>query len=221
MVHVSRRIEARCDVMVPPELTAIGRAILTTKKRESSLGADRQRAAWMIAAQAGDRAAYEALLRDCVSFIRSIARRQGVPPDLVDDVVQDTLLTVHGARHTYDPQRSFSGWLGVIAQRRAIDVLRSAGRRARREVHAPPEYENHPDASPDPERDLELADRLGEVKPAIAALPEKQREAVQRLLIEDQSLAEAAALSGDTKGALKVNLHRALRKLRARLSKND
>jgi RNA polymerase sigma factor (sigma-70 family) len=194
---------------------------LTTKKRESSLGADRQRAAWMVAAQAGDRAAYEALLRDCVSFIQAVARRQGVPPDLVDDVVQDTLLTVHGARHTYDPRRSFSGWLGVIAQRRAIDVLRSVGRRGRREVHAPPEYENHPDGSTDPERDLELADRVDSLKPAIAALPQKQREAVRRLLVEDRSLTEAAALTGDTKGALKVNLHRALRKLRTLLNQSD
>jgi RNA polymerase sigma factor (sigma-70 family) len=198
----------------------IGRAILTTKKREPSHGADRQRAAWMVAAQAGDRAAYEALLRDCVSFIQAVARRQGVPRDLIDDVVQDTLLAVHGARHTYDPRRSFSGWLAVIAQRRAIDVLRSVGRRGRREVHAPPEYENHPDESMDPERDVEVADTLGSLEPAIAALPEKQRQAVRHLVIEERSLSETADLTGDTKGALKVNLHRALRKLRALLNKS-
>jgi RNA polymerase sigma factor (sigma-70 family) len=198
----------------------IGRAILTTKKREPSHETDRQRAAWMVAAQAGDRAAYEALLRDCVSFIQAVARRQGVPRDLIDDVVQDTLLAVHGARHTYDPRRSFSGWLAVIAQRRAIDVLRSVGRRGRREVHAPPEYENHPDESTNPERDVEVADRLVGLAPAIAALPEKQRQAVRHLVIEERSLSETAALTGDTKGALKVNLHRALRKLRALLNKS-
>ena len=56
---------------------------MTTKKREPSQGADRRRAAWMVAAQAGDRAAYEALLRDCVSFIQAVARRQGVPRDRI------------------------------------------------------------------------------------------------------------------------------------------
>jgi RNA polymerase sigma factor (sigma-70 family) len=193
---------------------------LTTKKREPTHRADRQRAAWMVAAQAGDRAAYQALLRDCVNFIQVVARRQGVPTDLIDDVVQETLLAVHGARHTYDPRRSFSGWLAVIAQRRAIDALRSVGRRRRREVHAPPEYESHADASMDPERDAELADSLGSLKPAIAALPAKQREAVRRLVIEERSLSETAALTGDSKGALKVNLHRALRKLRALLNKS-
>ena len=62
----------------------------------------------MVAAQAGDRAAYETLLRDCIPFIRRVARGQGVRPDFIDDVVQETLLTVHQARQTYDPSRSFA-----------------------------------------------------------------------------------------------------------------
>ena len=99
----------------------------------------------MAAAQAGDRAAYEALLRDCVGVIASVARRQGVAPDRIDDVVQDTLLTVHRARQTYDPTRSFNAWLAVIAERRAIDLLRKTSRHARREVHSPIAYERHAD----------------------------------------------------------------------------
>ena len=43
----------------------------------------------MVAAQAGDRTAYETLLRDCIPFIQRVARGQGVPSDFVDDVVQD------------------------------------------------------------------------------------------------------------------------------------
>jgi hypothetical protein len=69
---------------------------------------DRQRAAWMAAAQVGDRVAYERLLHDCIPFIKRAARGQGVPFVFIDDVVQDTLLTVHQARHTYDPNRSFT-----------------------------------------------------------------------------------------------------------------
>ena len=76
---------------------------------------DGRRAAWMVAAQAGDRAAYETLLRDCIPFIQRVARGQGVPSDFVDDVVQETLLTIHQARQTYDPSRSFTAWLRTIA----------------------------------------------------------------------------------------------------------
>src|SRR5574337_1363425 len=68
---------------------------------------DQRRAAWMAAGQAGDRRAYEQLLADSVALIRAAARRQGVAFDHLDDVVQETLLTVHRVRHTYDPGRSY------------------------------------------------------------------------------------------------------------------
>src|SRR5260370_32884657 len=100
---------------------------------------------------AGDRAAYETLLRDCIPFITRVARGQGIRPDLIDDVVQETLLTIHRARQTYDPNRSFTAWLRTIAQRRAIDGLRRTGRMRTHEIHAPLAYENHSDPSGGPQ----------------------------------------------------------------------
>ena len=178
---------------------------------------DARRRAWMRAAQAGDQAAYGSLLRDCVGLIERVARRQGVPADRVDDVVQDTLLTIHRARQTYDPARSFTAWLAVLAQRRAVDLMRKTGRSAAREVHAPLAYEGHADdsaASPRSAYGAEATSRLGE---AVADLPLRQREAVQLLVLQERSLAETAATTGRSKGSLKVNLHRALKSLRARL----
>ncbi len=58
--------------------------------------------------------------------------------------------------------------------------------------------------------------RSQEMKTAVAALSPGQREAVELLAFRQRSLAEAAAETGKTKGALKVNLHRALKTLRAR-----
>ena len=182
--------------------------------------AERQRAAWMAAAQAGDRRAYERVLADSVALIRAVARRQGVGADALDDVVQETLLTVHRVRHTYDPARSYDAWLGAIAGRRAIDALRSHGRRGRRELHDDLALAQHPDrddASVDAER-RQQARRLHE---AIAQLPPGQREAVEQLGLREQSLAEAAAHTGRHAGALKVNLHRALKALRSRLHGAD
>jgi RNA polymerase sigma factor (sigma-70 family) len=178
---------------------------------------DDRRGAWMAAAQAGDQVAYGALLRDCVGVIEKVARRQGVSADRVDDVVQDTLLTVHRARQTYDPTRSFTAWLRVIAERRAVDLMRKTGRHSGREVHAPLAYERHADESAASGRSTfgaETNRRLGE---AVADLPLRQREAVQLLVLQERSLAETAATTGRSKGSLKVNLHRALKSLRARL----
>jgi RNA polymerase sigma-70 factor (ECF subfamily) len=180
---------------------------------------DLRRSALMAAAQAGDRTAYETLLRDCVPFIRSVAKWQGVPVDHVDDVVQEVLFTIHRARQTYDPARSFTAWLRVISARRAIDLLRQTGRRGAREVHAPLALESYADTSANPATGLDHADDAGRINQALATLPPRQREAVQVLVIEEQSLAEASALTRRSKVSLKVNLHRALKALRGTMER--
>jgi RNA polymerase sigma factor (sigma-70 family) len=175
----------------------------------------------MVAAQAGDRVAYETLLQDCIPFIKIVARRQGVSSDRIDDVVQETLITVHRARQTYDPNRSFAAWLRTIAQRRAIDSLRRHGRHDVREIHAPLAYENYPDTDDEPPEGGDQSDRIGLLGPALAALPAKQREAVQHIALSGLSVSEAATATGRTIGALKVNLHRALKTLRVQMIGKD
>lgn len=182
---------------------------------------DQKLASLMQAAQGGDRQSYASLLRDCEPIIRRSARRVGVVGDLVEDVVQETLLTLHNARQTYDPSRSFTAWLGVIAQRRAIDALRRVGRNAGREVNAPLIYEQHADPDADAARGWEESGRAKDLKAAIATLSPSQREAVEHLALREQSLAEASLETGKTTGALKVNLHRALKALRAHLGGRD
>jgi len=203
--------------------------ILATSSRSTQAGhhadrlrtqisdADLRRSVWMAAAQTGDGAAYQALLRECIPIVKSVARRRGVSVDRIDDVVQDVLLTIHCARQTYDPTRSFTAWLCVIADRRAIDLIRRIRRQDLREVHSPLAFEVHPDQSADPTRRLVHTDTSGVVTRAIASLPLRQRQAVQHLMLEERSLADAAALTRRTAGSLKVNLHRALKALRDKL----
>ncbi|SFS04762.1 RNA polymerase sigma-70 factor, ECF subfamily [Dyella sp. OK004] len=195
------------------QLRAILSAEPTIRANEE---ADQRRAALMAAAQAGDRRAYERVLADSVGLIRAVARRQGVAPDAVDDVVQETLLTVHRVRHTYDPSRSYDAWLAAIAARRAIDALRSHGRRDRRELHDEYALETHPDRD-DATRETEREQSAQQLRDAIATLPPGQREAVEQLALKERSLAEAAQHTGRNAGALKVNLHRALKALRNRI----
>jgi len=175
------------------------------------------RSAMMAAAQAGDGAAYARLLRDCVPLIKAIARRCGLAADVADDVVQDVLITIHRARATYDPRRPFDAWLRVIAERRAIDHLRRARRQGARELYAPLAFEAHVDESADPARGLDQAADAGRVSAAVAGLPDRQREAVEHLLLAERSLDDAAAATGRSKGSLKVNLHRALKALRVHM----
>jgi RNA polymerase sigma-70 factor (ECF subfamily) len=177
---------------------------------------DRRLTAAMAAAQGGDRTAYETVLRDCVPIVRRVARAQGADANSVDDVVQDVLITLHGARASYDPSRSFVAWLTAITQRRAIDLLRKQTRRGAREVHAPLAVETHAGEG-NPEADAALSSEARRLRAAVAALPEGQREAVETLALEENSLEDASKRTGRTKSALKVNLHRAIKTLRTRM----
>jgi len=165
----------------------------------------------MAAAQSGDGAAYQRLLREVLPYIRAIVRRRHAAPDRVEDIVQDVLLTIHRVRHTYDPARPFAAWLGAIAHRRSIDALRRKVRNDAYETFSPIAYETY--ADPAANREIAAHEDSAYLGEAIAALPPGQRQAVELLKLKELSLAEAAAESGQSVGALKVSLHRAIRAL--------
>jgi RNA polymerase sigma factor (sigma-70 family) len=169
----------------------------------------------MVAAQDGDRRAYERLLREIAPFVRTIARRRHGTADRAEEVVQDVLLTIHRIRHTYDPSRPFCHWAAMIAQRRSIDVLRRRTRRDSREISDPVAYETF--ADPAANRGLEVHAATEGLSEAVASLPPQQREAIELLKLREMSLAEASARSGRSVAALKVNVHRAIKSLRKRL----
>jgi RNA polymerase sigma factor (sigma-70 family) len=169
----------------------------------------------MAAAQDGDRIAYERLLRDIVPFIRAVIARQNRRSDRLEDVVQDVLLTVHRVRHTYDPARPFSHWLAALARRRSIDALRRRSRVDAVEVRDASAYETF--ADPAANKGFERSGHADALHTAIAGLPEGQKEAVRLLKLQEMTLNEASRASGKSIAALKVNVHRALRALRARM----
>ncbi len=193
---------------------------------------DRAWAQLMRSAQAGDRRAYERLLREVTPFVRAVVRRRCAEWHDIEEIVQDTLLTVHRVRHTYDPERPFMPWLSSIASRRTIDALRRRRRVARHEVRADEtglrdsidsSLEDGPQAMPDADETFGEAAANGEVEGLHAAeelgrlleqLPARQREAVESLKLKEMSLAEASVASGQSVGALKVNVHRAVKTLR-------
>jgi RNA polymerase sigma-70 factor, ECF subfamily len=178
--------------------------------------AERHWSGLMAAAQDGDRRAYERLLREIVPFVRMIARRRHASADRVEEVVQDVLLTVHRVRHTYDPNRPFSHWVAMIAQRRSIDALRRRTRRDAFEISDPAAYETFVD--PGANKVVEAYAATEGLSEAVAALPPQQREAIELLKLREMSLAEASAQSGRSIAALKVNVHRAIKSLRKRMA---
>ncbi|VVT46315.1 RNA polymerase, sigma-24 subunit, ECF subfamily [Kosakonia radicincitans] len=160
----------------------------------------------MALAQAGDQQAYTRLLKALVPVIRTLARRQIADEVLVDDVIQDVLLTVHRVRHTYDPSAPFLPWLMAIAHARTVDALRERGRHWQREVES--EDASLLIASSEPSQAPE------ELSALLNQLPDRQRQVIEHVHLREMSLAETATHNNLTVSAVKSLLHRALNNLR-------
>ncbi|MGM9488105.1 RNA polymerase sigma factor [Ideonella sp. YS5] len=168
-------------------------------------------------AQAGDKRAYETLLRQSMVLSRRTARRFGAPPEVLDDIVQETLISVHAALHTFDANRSYDAWLAAICRRRSADALRSLMRLGRCEVHAPVAYESFSDDEADPAHlHTRRVDRR-RLELALSQLPPAQRDAAWRIFMAEEPAFDAGKASGRSAGAVRVNLSRALRALRVLL----
>jgi RNA polymerase sigma-70 factor (ECF subfamily) len=169
---------------------------------------ERQSADLMRQAQAGDQIAYASLLVLLTSLTRQYARsRLGAVP-WIDDVVQETLLAIHGARQTYDSQRRFSPWFYAIASSRLIDVLRRERRVMARETAN--------DGLPDVPIAAAARDDIDidAIHAAMASLPARQRDVIQGLKFRDESVREVAGRLGMTESAVKVTAHRGYRALK-------
>lgn len=177
---------------------------------DSRAGQEIRWGALLAAAQGGDARAYDTLLREVTPRIRSLCRARIRDVAEAEDAVQDTLMTVHALRHTYDPDRPFGPWLTTIASRRAVDRLRRRGRGAGRESNIDDLPEDAVSVAPVAEERIAARN----LRDAVADLPESQRTALHLAKLEGLSLAEASARSGLSVGALKVATHRAMRSLR-------
>ena len=170
---------------------------------------ERHSAGLMRLAQGGDQAAYASLLVALSSATRQFARaRLGAVP-WIDDVVQETLLAVHRARQTYDPGRPFAPWFYAVASSRLIDVIRRERRVASHEV--PGDVVPEPVGDDTPGRD-EID--IEAIHAAVALLPERQREVIDALKFQDQSVREVAGRLKMSESAVKVTAHRGYRTLK-------
>ncbi len=159
-------------------------------------------------AQEGDQRAYASLLVMLTPITRRFARARLGNVGWLDDVVQETLISVDRARHTYDPARPFAPWFYTIASSRLIDVVRRERRIAGRELTD--------DQIPEPPVPSAVQDEIDveAIHAALASLPARQQEIIRRLKLEDQSVREVASGLGMTESAVKVTAHRGYRVLR-------
>jgi len=124
------------------------------------------------------------------------------------DLLQDTWLRVHQARHTYRPGEPALPWIYAIARHVRVDGFRKRRRIEVRERGVETLPERAPAGSA-PGPDLEAL---------LAALPESQREVIAMLKIADMSLEEVARATSSSVGSVKQKAHRGYEKLRELLT---
>ena len=167
---------------------------------------------FMAAYQSGSMAAFEALHTALGPQLRGYLAALCRDPGRVDDLLQDTFLQVHRARHTYQPGRPVRPWVYAIARNVFLMSRRAAGRRARWEVLADEELPE----LPVPAEVESLADR-DTVARALARVGEERREAVMLHHVMGMSFREIGQALGISEGAAKVRAHRGMRELRGLL----
>jgi RNA polymerase sigma-70 factor (ECF subfamily) len=177
-------------------------------------------AALLVLAQGGDREAYTALLQGLLPYLRRLAARRLARFQDVEDTVQDIFLSIHAIRHTYDPDRPLQPWVNIIAERRIADRLRRLYRLRARET-ALPENADETFAADDTNMASEVSLDMRAVHRAIEQLPPGQRQAIGLVKMQGLSMREAAAQTGQTEGAMKLSVHRAVKALRRALGRPD
>jgi RNA polymerase sigma-70 factor (ECF subfamily) len=169
-------------------------------------------------AQAGDRAALEALLRQHEKAVYRFGLRMCGDEDAAKEVLQSTLLSAFENLSSFRGEARLSTWLYTLA--------RSHCARLHRRTRSAPLHDVDLDGAEAPELPAQAdqaqssmqAEMARLVAAAIALLPESQREAVVLKDVEDLSLDEAAGVAELAIPAFKSRLHRAREQLKQNLA---
>jgi RNA polymerase sigma-70 factor (ECF subfamily) len=176
---------------------------MTTSSREKDW------AAWMRAAMAGDADAYRKFLLSVAPHIRAVARSHGRSLGLLEgeaeDIVQEVLLAIHLKQGTWDQSRPIGPWVAAITRNKLIDVLRRRGR------HICVPIEDVIDSLQTEDQPPEL--QVRDIDNLLGRLKTRQREIVRAISIDGHSIRETADRLKMTEGAVRVALHRALKAL--------
>lgn len=164
----------------------------------------------VLAAQGGDRASFGRLYERYARMVHGVLLAK-VPVQEVDDLTQDVFLRALHRLSTLREIGRFGAWLAAIARNMANDYHRRA-------VPNEPLADDTPgnDAGPG-STGTDHEGHAAEVLGVIKSLPDAYRETLILRLVEGMTGPEIAARTGLTSGSVRVNLHRGMQQLRAKL----
>ncbi len=161
-------------------------------------------------AREGDERAVDALVRRHQDTAFDAAYRIVRDDDAAADVAQDAFLKALRGLEAFRGDASFQTWLVRIVINTARSALRARARRGERSL----ELVKEPASGEDPARLAFVRSEAERIAGYLDALPEKQRVAVTLRVFEGLSYREIAAACESTEGAMRVNYHMGIKRLR-------
>lgn len=160
--------------------------------------------------QQGDKRAYNTFLAEIFPFIINTVRPGLQNDDWAEEIAQEVLLSVHKSLHTYDNNRPLKPWLRSIIHFRKADLLRRHyGRKDDKKISL-----DAADFETDYVTDPAFAGELKDIEAGLGILSDRQREIVRLARIEGYSIEEIANRIEMSASAVKVTIHRSLKKIR-------
>ena len=185
----------------------VGRTLVSGEQSTLEYAGDER---LVLAAQDGDRASFGRLYERYARMVHGVLLAK-VPVQDVDDLTHDVFLRALHRLSTLREIGKFGAWLAAIARNMANDYHRKAVPEEAL-IDEAAGNEANPAATPADE------DYAARVLAVIRSLPDAYRETLILRLVEGMTGPEIAARTGLTAGSVRVNLHRGMQQLRAKLS---
>ena len=163
-------------------------------------------------ALAGDSEAYTAALIHITRMMRPYLSKRLTQKAEIEDILQEILISVHKARHTYDGKRPLKPWLFAIAKYRLQDHLRKCYADKLRSACDLNEVDKVPF-----QHVAESAHNYESIHAEINQLPGKQPQILKLLHTQGYTAREVASVLNMQESAVKVAAHRAYKNLRKKL----
>jgi RNA polymerase sigma-70 factor (ECF subfamily) len=170
----------------------------------------------VLAAKAGDRAAFDDLVRLTYADTYTLAYRLTGHEEDARDVVQESYLRAYRGLKRFRGDAQFSTWMYRITANCAATYLGKRGRHRHEELSEDMALDRD-GAAGNPEANLDAAASRADLQGALRRLPPRLRAVVILRDVYDLPHESIAAELGISESAAKVRLHRARRKLREEL----
>ncbi len=170
-----------------------------------------------------DAGAFEEVFARYSHLVFSTCLRVLEDAQAAEDMTQEVFVRLWRRPELYDPARGrFVSWLLSVTRNRAIDELRSRGRRRSHETSGEMERDvDEPTASDDPLVAAELADQRAVLRAALDELPEEQRSAIELAYFGGLTHLEIAMLQRQPLGTVKTRIRLGMKKLKVALQQNS